>query len=225
MPCCLLEWYVTQPNAIYTVLIVAQCKIVAALPAGWLADTVGRRYTIMLGALILIMAAAIQGSSQNVAAFIVARFFVGIGIDFSSVPAPVLITEIAHPHHRGKATSLYQTCYYLGAIASSWATFGTFNMTNSTWSWRIPSILQGLFPLIQVTAIWFVPESPRWLISKGRIDEARAFMVKYYVAGDANHPWVESEMQELIAYIKSEKESAGLGWSSVCHHSIHCLLR
>lgn len=180
-----------------------------------MSDAIGRRYTMMVGIVLLVAAAAMQAASHNIATFIVARFFVGAGIELSCVPAPVLITEIAYPTHRGKATSLFQTCFFLGAIASSWCTFGTFNMTNSTWSWRIPSALQAFFPVVQFMGLWFVPESPRWLIGKGRHEEARAFLLKYYAGGDESNPIVDHEYRQISSHIEAEQAAAGMGWSSV----------
>ena len=72
------------------------------------------------------------------------------------------ITELAFPTHRAPITSLYNTTWYLGSIVAAWATFGTFSITTS-WSWRIPSVLQGLPSAIQFCFIFFIPESPRWL--------------------------------------------------------------
>ena len=62
-------------------------------------------------------------------------------------------------------------------------TFGTFFINNS-WSWRIPSALQALPSVLQVFLIWFVPESPRWLLSKGRDDEARKVLGYYHANGN-----------------------------------------
>jgi MFS family permease len=201
-------------------LIVSQ--ILAAFPAGWLSDAIGRRYTIMIGLVILLGAAAMQAASHNVATFILSRFFVGVGMDIACVPAPVLITELAYPAHRGTVTSLFQTCFFVGAIASSWSTFGTFHMTNSTWSWRIPSALQAFFPCLQLIGLYFVPESPRWLIAKGRDEEARQFFTKYYAGGNTDHPIIECEYREIATRIQSELESSEQGWSAV---SIPVLLR
>ncbi|KIW36717.1 uncharacterized protein PV06_11016 [Exophiala oligosperma] len=156
-----------------------------------------------------------QGASHNIASFILARFFVGACIAMASLPAPVLVAEIAYPTQRGKVTSLYQMLYYAGAIASSWITFGTFHMQGSTWSWRIPSVLQATFPLIQLIGLFFTPESPRWQISKGKLGEARNFLIRYHGGGEAGHPLVEFEMQEMVGRIQSEEELAGTGWSSL----------
>lgn len=164
---------------------------------------------------ILILAAIMQSCAHNNATFIIARFFVGLGIEFAATPAPVLISELAYPTHRGKVTSLYQTFFYLGAIASSWITFGTFHMATSTWSWRIPSLLQAFFPVVQLAGLFWVPESPRWLISKGRTAEARAIFTKYHSNGDDHAPLVDYEMSEITSHIEAEKAVAGMGWLSV----------
>ncbi|KAJ5660681.1 uncharacterized protein N7484_000053 [Penicillium longicatenatum] len=186
--------------------------VLLAFPTAWLSDKIGRRYTIVIGIVILTIGAAIQGASQNIATFIVARFIVGMGVEIVLVPAPVLITEIAYPAHRAKVTGLFQTCFYVGSIASSWITFGTFSLA-STWSWRIPSIMQAFFPLVQLLGIFFVPESPRWLVSKNKLDEARAFLIKYHAGGDSSHPLVHHEMALITAHIQSDTEIERMGWS------------
>lgn len=201
-------------NILFDSIANHNAKQLINVPVAWLSDTIGRRYTIMIGTVILSAGAAIQGSSKNVTTFIIARLIIGLGNQFTSLPAPVLISEIAYPPHRGRATGLFQTNFYLGAIASSWITFGSFHLA-STWSWRIPSILQAFFPCIQLLGLWFVPESPRWLASKGRLEEARAILGTYHAAGDSLHPLVDFEMQEITRHIQSEKEIAGMGWASV----------
>ena len=62
-------------------------------------------------------------------------------------------------------------------------TFGTFNVPTS-WAWRIPSAIQALPSVIQVFLIWFIPESPRWLCSKGREEEALRILAYYHANGD-----------------------------------------
>ena len=62
-------------------------------------------------------------------------------------------------------------------------TFGTFHVPSS-WSWRIPSAIQALPSVIQLCLIWFIPESPRWLCSKGREEEALRILAYYHAEGD-----------------------------------------
>ena len=107
----------------------------------------------------------------------------------------MLITELAFPTHRGPLTALYNTSWCLGSITAAWCTYGTFRIP-SAWSWRIPSLLQALPSLIQVVGIWWIPDSPRWLIDRGRIDEARMLILKHHCGGDADDPLVEFEVFE-----------------------------
>ncbi|KAI0973189.1 sugar transporter [Xylaria arbuscula] len=210
--------YFGNPNGTWLGLLNAAMflgGIILAFPAAWLSDTIGRRYAIMIGIVVLTVGAAVQGAAQNIATFIVSRFIVGLGVELCIIPAPVLITEIAYPTHRGKVTSLFQTCFYLGSIASSWITFGTFHLAESTWSWRIPSILQAFFPLVQLVGLIFVPESPRWLVSKGKLEQARAFFVKHHAGGESTHPLVDYEMRSITDHIESEVEIAGMGWPAL----------
>jgi hypothetical protein len=78
-------------------------------------------------------------------------------------------------------TSIWILTSYFNSAA--WTTFGTFKI-GSTWAWRVPSVLQGLPSVLQVALIWFCPESPRFLVSKGR--EAEALKVLAYYHADGN---------------------------------------
>ncbi|KAG8985295.1 hypothetical protein FRB90_004825 [Tulasnella sp. 427] len=110
---------------------------------------------------------------------------------------------------------MYNAMWYVGSIVSAWTTFGTFRMTGSTWSWRIPSILQALPTILQCTLIWFCPESPRWLISKGRDQEAKEVLGKYHGNGNVNHPLVDYEFNEIKEAIQLEEEFGHVSWSAL----------
>ncbi len=135
--------------------------------------------------------------------FIGCRFLIGLGLSWATMAAPVLITELAFPTHRAPITGLYN---YLGSIAAAWVTYGTFPIEN-TWSWRIPSVLQGVPSVIQVILVFIVvPESPRWLIDNGKEDEARRVLCKYHCNGVENDPLVDFELYEITEALRIEKE-------------------
>jgi MFS family permease len=100
----------------------------------------------------------------------------------------------------------YNCGWYLGAVIAAWATFGTRNYAGS-WAWRVPSLLQVLLPLIGIPGLIMIPESPRWLVSKDRIEEARQNLADIHVGGDTKHPLIEFEMAEIQQTIKAEKEA------------------
>jgi MFS family permease len=108
--------------------------------------------TIFMGSCIMLVGVAIQTAAQNIGMFIAARGIIGFGLGFACAAAPLLITELAFPTHRGPLTSLYNSSWYLGSIVAAWATYGTFRINND-WSWRIPSLLQGLPSILQVSRV------------------------------------------------------------------------
>jgi len=102
---------------------------------------------------------------------------------------------------------IFSTSYYIGAILAAAVTLGTFAMTNN-WGWRIPSLLQIVPGLLQVSFIWFIPESPRWLISKGRGSEALSILVKYHAEGDENSEFVQAEYAQIKETLEVCQKSA-----------------
>ncbi|KUJ10574.1 hexose transporter [Mollisia scopiformis] len=193
---------------------------VLSLPlVGWLSDKFGRKPILLAGIVMIILATIIQAASVNLAMFIVSRLIVGFGGMFVVQPSPMLIAELSYPTHRGKYTSAFWTMYYLGAILASWTTFGTQDYT-SDWSWRIPSILQAGFPLVQLCFWFWIPESPRWLIDQDRISDARAILTKYhagpeYQSTSSTSPLVSFEISEIIQTINMEKAAKNTGWSAL----------
>jgi len=78
----------------------------------------------------------------------------------------------------------------------------------SNWGWRIPSFLQVVPSLLQISFIWFLPESPRWLISRERGDEAYAILVKYHAEGDENSEFVKAEYSQIEETLAAELKFA-----------------
>ena len=91
---------------------------------------------------------------------------------------------------------------------------GTFAMT-SNWGWRIPSFLQAVPSLLLVSLIWFLPESPRWLISRGRGNEAYAILVKYHAEGDESSEFVKAEYTQIVETLEAELKIAQMNRKEV----------
>jgi len=147
--------------------------------------------------------------------FIGARFLIGFGLTFANGGAAMLITELSYPSYRATLSSLYNSLWYSGAIIAAWSTFGTFKI-NSSWSWRIPSALQGVPSVLQLGLLWFGPESPRWLVSKGRDADALHVLAYYHADGNERDPLVQYEYEEIKATIDIDRTvTTSIGWTSL----------
>lgn len=90
-------------------------------------------------------------------------------------------------------------------IVVAWVSFGT-NYTKSDWAWRVPALLQALPSVIQLAFIYWVPESPRYLMAKDRHEEALHMLAKYHANGDVNNATVQFEFREIKEAIRLEFE-------------------
>ncbi|KAH6982523.1 general substrate transporter, partial [Ilyonectria destructans] len=103
---------------------------------------------------------------------------------------------------------------YAGSILAAGVTLGTYNWTTH-WSWRLPTMLQILPSLFTIAFIWFVPESPRWLISKDRHDEALQILIKYHAEGDESSTFVAAEFFQIRETLRKEKEASTNPWKDL----------
>ncbi|KIL87409.1 lactose permease [Fusarium avenaceum] len=179
---------------------------VACPPSSWLVNKYGRRLPALLGFIPLALGVGLQTGAQSRAQWIAGRFILGIPTAMFSTSVPLLITEIAYPAQRSVITSLTNCNYFVGGIVAAWASYGTRNYTD--WAWRIPTILQIALPLVALPSLILVPESPRWLISVGRQEEARQILANLHAGGDANHALVDFELHEITTAIESEKQAS-----------------
>ncbi|KAJ1302471.1 hypothetical protein OPQ81_002789 [Rhizoctonia solani] len=179
--------------------------------APYISDIFGRKAGILFGSALVLIAAILQTATQNLGMFVGSRFLIGFGTTFAQMASPLLVSEVAYPTHRAALTSLYNSLWFSGSIVAAWSTFGTFRIPSS-WSWRIPSALQGFSSVIQFLFIWFLPESPRWLISKGREEQARQILVRWHAGGKEEDPLVAFEFNEIKEALSLESEAAKVTW-------------
>lgn len=93
---------------------------------------------------------------------------------------------------------MYNNFWWLGNILAGWTTYGTNLHLKSSWSWRIPTIVQAGMPAVVMCAILFFPESPRWLIAHDRPEEALAILAKYHGDGDPNSAIPQLQYHEIV---------------------------
>jgi sugar porter (SP) family MFS transporter len=172
----------------------------------WISDRFGRRLPTALGSVIIITGVLIEFFATSLGMYIGGKIILGIGSSLIQMGAPVLVTELSHPKERVQITTFYNTSIVLGYVIGAWATFGSHKI-NSQWSWRIPTLVQVIPSAYQFCLIWFCPESPRWLITKGRHQEAREILIKYHGECDPNSELVAFECAEIQQAIDKEAEN------------------
>jgi hypothetical protein len=177
----------------------------------WVAQKVGRRWSIFLGSTCQCVGAVLQGFSQNAAMYIIARNILGFGIVFCIVSGSAMLGELSYPKERAKMTSMFNASYFVGALLAAGIVVKTATI-HGDWAWRIPSLLQCCPSLFQMVFIFFLPESPRYLISKDRREEAFDILAHYHAEGDRSSVFVNAEIVQIETTIKIELEVAKLSW-------------
>ncbi|KAM5344109.1 hypothetical protein ACJ41O_012646 [Fusarium nematophilum] len=175
--------------------------------AAWVSNRWGRKPGIYVGYLFLVLGVGMQAAAQNEKTFTYSRLFIGIASGWLGNSAPVLINEIAYPTHRSIVSALFMCGWYVGGTLCGWVTFGCRNIP-SDWAWRIPVMLQILLPLCALPGFLLAPESPRWLVSMGRVDDATEIIARCHAGGDRDDPMVSSQMVEIETTITAEKEAS-----------------
>lgn len=139
--------------------------------------------------------------------YIAARLILGFGIPTCIVSASSLIGELSYPKERPVLTSLFNVSYFIGQLLAAGISFGTNNIM-SNYAWRIPSWLQMVPSLVQIAFVFFIPESPRWLITKEKHEEAFEILAKYHAEGDRESEFVKAEFAQLQTTIAIELENS-----------------
>ncbi|KAH8898804.1 general substrate transporter [Thozetella sp. PMI_491] len=194
--------------------------LVGSIPASWITDKFGRKVGLAIGQALTIAGAGFQAGSHGRGQYIGSRFILGFGIAFVTCAGPALLSELAHPRFRGTLVSFFNPFWYLGSIIVAWTCFGTSHMApDNTWNWRIPSLLQALIPCCVLPLVWWMPESPRWLVSKGRSEEALAILAKYHGNGNASDELVVVQFGEIKDAI--ERAHEGISWRALLTQKIN----
>ena len=170
--------------------------IIGAILGGVFADRIGRRWSIIGGAVAFIIGTLIATVSADVFVLIIGRITVGIAIGVASFIVPMYISEMAPSQARGAMTSLNQVGVTFGILVA----YGVDYFYSAGGNWRA-MFAWGLVPSAALlVGMLFMPYSPRWLLSKHREQEARTVLQKVRGTSD-----VEGEIKETEDEIKTEK--------------------
>lgn len=186
--------------------------IIGSLLASHISDSWGRRMVIFIGGLLATLGGALQGGAITIAMLIAGRFIAGFAIGLMSATIPVYCSEIAPPRIRGSLASMQQWMIGLGIMVAQWVGYGCSLHTND-FSWRFPLSFQTVPAVILTCGIWFVPESPRWLIETGKEGAGRSVLARLHLNYNAtNGQFVENELAQIQESITHESESAVRSW-------------
>ncbi|MFC4357673.1 sugar porter family MFS transporter [Halobium salinum] len=185
---------------------------VGAALGGRLADRWGRRRLIIVGGVVFFVGSLLMAVAPTVEVLIVGRLVDGVAIGFASIVGPLYISEISPPKIRGSLVSFNQLAITSGILVSYFVNYAfsegpVLELAQSLfgaagWRWMLGA---GMVPaLILVGAMLFMPESPRWLVERGREDDARAVLSR--TRTDAQ---VESELEEIRE--TAETQDGGVG--------------
>lgn len=172
-----------------------------ALGAGSLSAKLGRKKSLMLGAILFVIGSILCGLATSPTMLIFARFLLGLAIGIASFTAPLYLAEVAPENIRGSMISLYQLMITAGILLAFLS--NTAFSYYEAWRWMLGIIaIPGVLFLIGVFAL---PDSPRWLIMAGRKQEA--IKVLHKLRGD------EKVIQQEVAEIEEQLKVPQKGWS------------
>ncbi|KAG4416566.1 hypothetical protein IFR04_010313 [Cadophora malorum] len=168
-----------------------------AIVAGDIADRIGRRWTIITGCCIFSVGCICQTASTTLALMVVGRLIAGLGVGFISAIIILYMSEIAPKKVRGALVAGYQFCITIGILMANCVVYATQNRDDSG-SYRIPVAVQFLWAIILGGGLFFLPESPRYFVKQGKIEEATKALAN--VRGQpADSQYIQDELAEIIA--------------------------
>ncbi|KAJ4367291.1 hypothetical protein N0V83_006872 [Neocucurbitaria cava] len=199
-------------NTAYTVGAV----VAGFFMGGPLADWAGRRVGMAAGAVLVIIATFMQTFAPrgNIGAFIAGRVFIGMGQGLALTAGSIYIGELAPPEIRGKIMSFWQMFYSVGSFIAYWVSFATAKHSErlGEWDWKMVVIFQLLVPILILSQVFFIPESPRWYVQKGRnYEKARRSLRRVRDTEEA----VEEEITTIREAIEFEAEAISSGYSAL----------
>jgi SP family arabinose:H+ symporter-like MFS transporter len=183
--------------------------VLGSLLGGWPTDRFGRKKTLLCIGLLYFVSAVWSGLATDVYSFVIARMVGGLGIGISTVVAPLYISEIAPPKHRGRLAGMFQFNIVFGIVIAFLSNALLAGIGENSWRWMLGV---AAFPSLLYTAFCFgIPESPRWLLSR-KGDRQAGVAVLQRIHPNATQDEISAQADEIAA-ASSTKTSSGHFWA------------
>jgi sugar porter (SP) family MFS transporter len=162
--------------------------VLGVASAGLISDVLGRKKVLLASAVFFTVSALGCALAGSMASLIMFRLIGGAGIGLASIISPMYIAELSPAKMRGRLVALYQLAITIGILSAYLSNSYILNVLGSenqeAWRWMFATETAPAF--LFFVMLFFIPESPRWLLSKNRLDEARNILHKYIPRAEAD---------------------------------------
>lgn len=191
--------YFNQPTRAEIGTMVAILEVgafIASISVGRIGDMIGRRKTIMYGAIVFVLGGACQSFATGMPMMMLGRIVAGLGVGALSTIVPVYQSEISPPHNRGKLACIEFSGNIFGYMCSVWVDYFC-SYIKSDWTWRLPLLMQVVMGGLLAVGSLLIVESPRWLLDNDHDEEGIVVIANLYGKGDIHNPKARDEYREI----------------------------
>ncbi|KPM36280.1 hypothetical protein AK830_g10291 [Neonectria ditissima] len=183
--------------------------MVGSLAQAPISKRFGRRFCNAIAAGIVILSGALQAASVHYAMFLTFRIICGIGAGMVLANSPVYMSEVAPPHARGSLVGMQGVGIVSAYICCAVLNLA-FNFVDSAIQWRLIFIMLTAMGCMHLASLYFLPESPRWLMERGRDEEAISVLLRLHkTKSDPKGLLAHAEAAQIKAQVETEKQLPG----------------
>ena len=191
--------YFNQPTPAEIGTMVAILEVgafISSIAVGRIGDLLGRKKTILYGALIFVVGGAIQAFATGMPMMMLGRIIAGLGVGALSTIVPVYQSEISPPHNRGKLACIEFSGNIFGYMCSVWVDYFC-SYIEGHWAWRLPLLMQVVMGGLLAVGSFLIVESPRWLLDNDHDEEGIVVIANLYGKGDIHNQKARDEYREI----------------------------
>ena len=192
----------TSAQLAWLVSVFPLCCACTAIVSGSLSDSLSRRYSILVGALLFTVGGGLQAFADSTTVLLAGRVLGGFAVGILSTIIPVYNAELSAPHVRGAMSVLFQLAITIGILAAFLFNLATRLIGDGGWRWSLG--MQSVLSSVLVLGIMYLPESPRWLMKKRREEEARVVLKRLRVVTELRQHQQTAQVEEYKEERKSD---------------------